>query len=173
MVGTDMIGNTHSLTLNKPWEAFAQDRSAITFLEENVFYDYMRKCRWFAGKARMIKFLKVQQLLDIPVEDSKSYLIILHVGYTYGDEEKYAMPVSFMPDDYELLGGVNHKAFITRINAGGKPGWLVDAIYDFRFQTQLFENIWHNTQTLQENGALIYHKGKDWPQPTKICVTCV
>ena len=160
MVSMDVIGNTHSLILNKPWEEFAHDTQAITFLEENVFYDYMRKCRWFAGKARMIKFLEVQQLLDIPIENGKTYLVILHLGYTYGDEEKYAMPVSFLPDDYELLGQVNHKAFITRINADGKSGWLVDAIYDFRFQTQLFEDIWHNTETKQEDGALLYHKGK-------------
>jgi len=154
------VGKITSIALNKPWKEFALDTEAIDFLAENVFYDYMRKCRWFAGKARMIKFLKVQQLLDIPVENGLSYLIVLHVGYTYGDEEKYAMPVSFLPDDYELLGQVNHKAFITRITADGKPGCLIDAIYDFRFQTQLFENIWNNAKTKQESGALIYNKGK-------------
>src|ERR1700749_4672282 len=99
MAGMDAIGTVHSVALNRPWDEFAHDKAAITFLEENIFYDYMRKCRWFAGKARMVKFLKVQQLLDIPVENSKSYLVILRVGYTYGDEEKYSMPVSFLPDD--------------------------------------------------------------------------
>jgi hypothetical protein len=155
-----VVGKTTSLALNRPWNEFAHDKEAITFLEENVFYDYMRKCRWFAGKARMIKFLKVQQLLNMPIDGGLSYLVVLHVGYTYGDEEKYAMPVSFLPDDYELLGQVNHKAFITRITADGKQGWLIDAIYDFRFQTQLFENIWGNAETKQEKGALVYHKGK-------------
>ena len=62
------VGKITSIALNKPWKEFALDTEAIDFLAENVFYDYMRKCRWFAGKARMIKFLKVQQLLDIPVE---------------------------------------------------------------------------------------------------------
>ena len=133
----DVIGNTNSLSLNKPWEEFAHDNHAITFLEENVFYDYMRKCRWFAGKARMIKFLKVQQLLEIPIENGKTYLIILHLGYTYGDEEKYAMPVSFLPDSYPLIEQVNHKAFIVRTTADGISGWLIDAIYDFRFQAQI------------------------------------
>jgi trehalose synthase-fused probable maltokinase len=155
-----IIGKTNSLSLNKPWMEFADDEKAIAFLEENVFYDYMRKCRWFAGKARMIKFLKVQQLLNIPIEDSVAYLVILHVGYTYGDEEKYAMPVSFLTDDYELLGQVNPKAFIAKITVEGKPGWLIDAIYDFRFQTRLFENIWDDAKTKQETGALSYHKGK-------------
>ena len=60
-----------------------------------------------------------------------AYLIILHLGYTFGDEEKYAMPVSFLADDFELIGQVNPKAFITKIVADGKPGWLIDAIYDF------------------------------------------
>jgi maltose alpha-D-glucosyltransferase/alpha-amylase len=156
----DVIRKADLVELNKPWTSFPGDREAITFLEEHVFYDYMRKCRWFAGKARMIKFLKVQQLLTIPVDGDLSYLIILHVGYTYGDEEKYALPVSFLADDYELLGQVNHKAFITRLYADGKSGWLVDAIYDFRFQHRLFENIWSGAHTGQDNGALVYTRGK-------------
>src|SRR5580704_3369958 len=160
MGAIDVIGNTNSLKLNKPWTEFAQDKKALVWLEENVFYEYMRKCRWFAGKARMIKFLKVQTLLNMPIDDSLAYLIILHLGYTYGDEEKYAMPVAFLPDDYELLGQVNPKAFIVKITVDGKSGWLIDAIYDFRFQIALFENIWDNAATKQENGSINYHKGK-------------
>jgi len=156
----DVIGKINAVTLNKPWKELPDDKEAIAFLEENVFYDYMRKCRWFAGKARMIKFLKVQQFLTMPNDEGLSYLVILHLGYTYGDEEKYAMPVSFLADDFELIGQVNHKAFITRLNADGKHGWLIDAIYDFRFQTRLFENIWSNAETIQDEGALVYHKGK-------------
>jgi maltose alpha-D-glucosyltransferase/alpha-amylase len=150
----------NSLKLNKPWTEFAQDKKALTFLTENVFYEYMRKCRWFAGKARMIKFLKVQQLLTMPIDGGIAYLIIVHVGYTYGDEEKYAMPVSFLPDDYDLMGQVNPKAFIVKVIANGKPGWLIDAIYDFRFQTELFKSIWESAGVKQENGHLSYHKGK-------------
>jgi trehalose synthase-fused probable maltokinase len=156
----DIMGKPNVVTLNKPWKEFPEDQEAIAFLEDNVFYDYMRKCRWFAGKARMIKFLKVQQMLHMPIDGSESFLIILHVGYTYGDEEKYAMPVSFLPDNYELIGQVNAKAFITRINANNTAGWLIDAIYDFRFQHRLFENIWSNGHTKQDTGALVYHKGK-------------
>ncbi|HZY37480.1 MAG TPA: putative maltokinase [Mucilaginibacter sp.] len=156
----DVLSNIYSVTLNRPWEEFALDKDAITFLEGKVFYEYMRNCRWFAGKARMISFLKVQQMLHIPIEDDIAYIIILHLGYTYGDEEKYAMPVAFVPDDYELIGQINHKAFICRIAAGGKPGWLIDAIYDFRFQQQLFENIWDKARNPQEKGALVYHRGK-------------
>src|SRR5581483_6607654 len=137
MGNIDVVASINSLTLNKPWKSFAQDKKALAWLEENVLYEYMRKCRWFAGKARMIKFLKVQQLLNLPIDGGIAYLIIVHVGYTYGDEEKYALPVSFLPDDYDLIGQINPKAFIVKIIADGKPGWLIDAIYDFRFQTEL------------------------------------
>src|SRR5258708_6891972 len=160
MGNSDVIVKSNSLTLKKPWTEFAQDKKALAWLEENVFYEYMRKCRWFAGKARMIKFLKVQQLLNMPTDGDLAYLIIVHVGYTYGDEEKYAMPVSFLPDDSELMGQINLKAFIAKITADGKPGWLIDAIYDFRFQTELYKNIWDNATVKQETGHLSYHKGK-------------
>src|SRR3569623_688642 len=127
-----VIEKPTSVTLKKSWTQLALDKKALSWLEENVFYEYMRKCRWFAGKARMIKFLKVQQLLDLPIDGGQAYLVIVHVGYTYGDEEKYALPVSFLPDDYDLIGQINPKAFIFKIIADGKPGWLIDAIYDFR-----------------------------------------
>jgi trehalose synthase-fused probable maltokinase len=156
----DVAGETNSLLLNKPWAEFASDAVAIAWLEKKVFYQYMSKCRWFAGKARVIKFLKVQQILNMPVEDGLAYLVILHIGYTYGDEERYAMPVSFLSDDYELIGQVKPKAFIAKITADRKPGWLIDAIYDIRFQATLFENIYNNAATKQENGSLAYHKGK-------------
>src|SRR5271165_1399989 len=100
MSSMDVVGKSNSVTLNKPWKDFAKDKEAIISLEANVFYEYMRKCRWFAGKARALRFLKVQQLLSMPIEDDLAYLVILHLGYTYGDEEKYAMPISFLPDDY-------------------------------------------------------------------------
>jgi trehalose synthase-fused probable maltokinase len=156
----DVTGKTNSLLLKKPWAEFAHDKKAIAWLEANVLYDYMRKCRWFAGKARTVKLLKVQTMLNMPIEEGLAYLVILHVGYTYGDEEKYAMPVSFLPDDYELRGQVNAKAFIVKITVEGKPGWLIDAIYDFRFQAALFENLWNDAVTKQENGSIIYHRGK-------------
>ena len=160
MDNLDVIGKTASISLDKPWTQFAGDNAALAKLEEGIFYEYMRKCRWFAGKARMLKFLKVQQLLKMPVDGGLAYLVILHLGYTYGDEERYAMPVSFLPDDYELLAQVKPKAFIVKITVDGKPGWLIDAIYDIRFQTTLFENIYNNTSIQQENGALTYHRGK-------------
>jgi len=160
MGNIDVLSNVNSLKLSKPWKDFALDKKALKWLEENIFYEYMRKCRWFAGKARMIKFLKVQQLLDMPIDGGQAYLVIVHVGYTYGDEEKYAMPVSFLPDDYDLIGQINPKAFICKIIADGKPGWLIDAIYDFRFQTELYKNIWENGVVKQETGQLTYHRGK-------------
>jgi len=156
----DVLANAGSITLNKPWKDFAKDKKAIALLEQNVLYAYMRKCRWFAGKARMIKFLKVQQLLTIPIDGDLAYLIIVHVGYTYGDEEKYALPVSFLPDDYDLIEQINPKAFIVKTIVGGKPGWLIDAIYDFRFQTELYKNIWENATIKQEGGHISYHRGK-------------
>jgi trehalose synthase-fused probable maltokinase len=147
------------LELHQPWAVFAHDEKSHAWLLEHVIDDYIHKCRWFAGKARKISFIKIQQLLTMPVDDTAAYLVILHIGYTYGDEEKYAMPVAFLPDNYPLIEQVNHKAFIVRTNADGVGGWLIDAIYDFRFQAQLFHNIWSNATDPQEVGQITYHRG--------------
>jgi maltose alpha-D-glucosyltransferase/alpha-amylase len=174
MGNTDVIEKANPITLKKPWTDFALDKKAIAWLEENVLYEYMRQCRWFAGKARMIKFLKVQQMLRMPMDGGTAYLVIIHVGYTYGDEEKYGMPVSFIADDYELLSQINPKAFIAKATVEGKPGWLIDAIYDFRFQTELFKSIWDNAVIKQEDGHLAYHKGKGLSVTDEdMCYLCV
>jgi maltokinase len=155
-----VIEKESRLKLNQPWAAFAHDEKAHHWLlDEHVIDDYIHKCRWFAGKARKISFIKIQQLLTMPMDEGAAYLVILHIGYTYGDEEKYAIPVSFLPDNYPLIGQVNHKAFIVRTVADGVSGWLIDAIYDFRFQAQLFNNIWNNAADKQETGQITYHRG--------------
>jgi trehalose synthase-fused probable maltokinase len=155
-----VIQQDNKLLLTRPWAEFADDETALNWLTENVLDDYIHKCRWFAGKARKISFVKIQSLQVIPIENSVVYLVVLHIGYTYGDEEKYAMPVSFVTDDYPLLEQVNPKVFIVRMVDGDKAGFLIDAIYDFRFQAQLFTNIWNQEITPQKIGAIHYHRGK-------------
>lgn len=155
-----VIDQPNKLLLNKPWANFAEDEVALNWLTENVIDDYIHKCRWFAGKARKISFVKIQSLQVIPIEDSVVYLIVLHIGYTYGDEEKYAMPVSFIPDDYPLIEQINPKAFIVKVIDGNTSGFIIDAIYDFRFQAQLFNNIWSSAIVPQQIGEIHFHKGK-------------
>jgi trehalose synthase-fused probable maltokinase len=151
---------TNTLLLAKPWANFAGDGAALKWLEENVLDGYMRNCRWFAGKARKIQFIKIQALLNVPIEASTAYLLILQVAYTYGDEERYAIPLSFLADNYPLLQQVNKKAFIIRANADNTGGWLIDAIYDFRFQTAVFKSVFGNGADKQANGSINYYKGK-------------
>ena len=157
---TIAIEKESTLLLNKPWASFAEDEQALLWLQDNVLHEYLHKCRWFAGKARKISFIKVQQLLSVPIEDDVAYLIILHIGYSYGDEEKYLLPVSFLPEDYPLLSRVNSKALIVKTITGDVSGWLIDAIYDFRFQVELYNNIWSSVTTPQATGHIAYHRGK-------------
>ena len=155
-----IIETQKKLLLHKPWANLVNDEVALNWLQDNVFAEYILTCRWFAGKARKISFVKIQSLQTIPIEDAIAYLVVLHVGYTYGDEEKYAMPVSFIPDNYPLIEQVNPKAFIVRTVDGNVSGWMIDAIYDFRFQAQLFSNIWDSATVPQSIGEIKFHKGK-------------
>jgi len=155
-----VIEQNKTLLLTKPWAQLAEDEAALASMQDHIIDDYIMKCRWFAGKARKISFIKIQSLQTIPFDDTLAYLIVIHVGYTYGDEEKYAMPVSFVPDSYPLIEQLNPKAFIVRTIDGDVSGWMIDAIYDFRFQAQLFTNIWNNAVVPQVIGEIKYHRGK-------------
>ena len=42
------------------WDGFEKDKYVHTVLEDNILPPYIAQCRWFAGKARNIKQLKVK-----------------------------------------------------------------------------------------------------------------
>jgi trehalose synthase-fused probable maltokinase len=160
MSAEKVIEQNKTLLLTKPWAQLSEDETALASMQEYIIDDYIMKCRWFAGKARKISFIKIQSLQTVHFDDTLAYIIVIHVGYTYGDEEKYAMPVSFIPDSYPLIEQINPKAFIVPAIDGEVSGWMIDAIYDFRFQAQLFTNIWNNATDPQVIGEIKYHKGK-------------
>ncbi len=52
-------------------------------------------CRWFGGKAKMIREIKIVDHIPIVEDSNVSYLLFLEVRYTEGTQDLYLLPVSF------------------------------------------------------------------------------
>ncbi len=130
-------------------------------LEQEVFPAYINTCRWFAGKAREVRQLTIENQLDFkPNSNLLAYILILKIEYTEGESENYFLPISFI-NSFELSENEIHpKGIIADASFNNIIGQLVDATYDTRFQQAVFQCISNNTYLNNGDQSLIFKKGK-------------
>ena len=139
------------------WDGFERDKYVHTILEDNLLPNYLKKCRWFAGKARKISHLKVKNALELHFETNTSFLMTFEVKYSEGDTETYLLPLSFVEEGTQELPEI---AIISQASLEEKHGFLVDAIYDKNFRSAIFSNIITQSQIEQKkHDSITFVKG--------------
>ena len=58
-----------------------------------VLPEFIRRRRWFGGKARTIHSVELSDIVPLYQESSGSYLILAKVRYTSGQDETYHIPL--------------------------------------------------------------------------------
>lgn len=108
-------------------------------LENEVLPSYIKSCRWFGGKARIIQ--KIEIVENIPIEkegSSLTQLVFLEVRYTEGLPEVYLLPISFAPgEEAERIIRENPNAAIARIRTENTQGIIYDGVYNQDFRKNL------------------------------------
>ncbi len=106
---------------------------------EPLLPDYLRGCRWFGGKARQIRSVRVGDPVPLRGGGATAYLYILAVSYRDGDAERYLLPLSFHQGE-PAAGSEQSPAFpvLARLTLGEEKGILFDAVYDPRFRKNCF-----------------------------------
>ena len=136
------------------WNGFEKDKYVHTVLEDNILPPYIAQCRWFAGKARQIKQLKVRNAVHL----DDFIFMIFESKYQEGDSELYLLPLSFIEEGTQKIP---EKGILSKASMDDKNGFLVDAIYDENFRSALFEGIYNQKQVKQQHdGELSFVKGK-------------
>ena len=136
------------------WNGFEKDKYVHTVLEDNILPPYIAQCRWFAGKARQIKQLKVRNAVHL----NDFIFMIFESKYQEGDSELYLLPLSFIEEGTQKIP---EKGILSKASMDDKNGFLVDAIYDENFRSALFEGIYNQKQVKQQHdGELSFVKGK-------------
>ncbi|MDQ2867583.1 MAG: maltose alpha-D-glucosyltransferase [Verrucomicrobiota bacterium] len=120
-------------------------------IERNVLPDYLRQCRWFGGKARTLRQVKVAEVIPMPGLASIAFWI-LRVDYIDAASESYSLPVQIVSaDDGSRLLQSSPSAVIARL---GKK-FLCDAVWDDAFRKKLFAFIAQDERARGREGELV------------------
>jgi maltose alpha-D-glucosyltransferase/alpha-amylase len=136
------------------WKGFEKDKYVHTVLEDNILPPYIKQCRWFAGKARKIKQLKVKHVVHF----EEFIFMVFEAKYEEGDSELYLLPLSFVEENTQDIPA---KGILSKASLDDKTGHLVDAIYDANFRSALYKGIFNQSQLAQYNQDLLtFTRGK-------------
>ncbi|MEX2594642.1 MAG: maltose alpha-D-glucosyltransferase [Anditalea sp.] len=133
-------GSLPSLKVNYWQELFSGNYPQR--MENNILPKYIKECRWFGSKTRIIKNVKIKEAIDIGEKEWASKWLILDVQYTEGLPELYQLPIIFMKvQQEEDLRSVDKKGIIGKLSIGEEEGLLMDASYDEDFRNTLFSHL--------------------------------
>jgi len=125
----------------KTWKELFETKS-LQKLENKILPNYIKECRWFGSKSRIIKTIKVKESITIKEKNVDARWLILDVQYTEGVGETYQLPVSYLEvhheDDHR---DIDKRGIIGRLTIGEDDAILIDATYDEYFRNALFENL--------------------------------
>ncbi len=111
--------------------------------------DFLKKCRWFAGKARQVDLASVVQ--ENPFGEAAIWIV--EVKYAEGDAERYQLPVATVREMPEFS-----TAQTLIQEADGQ--FLVDAIYVDSFRRALYTHIYNSESSGEKSTPMNFVRGK-------------
>jgi maltose alpha-D-glucosyltransferase/alpha-amylase len=121
-------------------------------LEEKILPEYIKKCRWFGGKARVIQKMEISQNIEVPLKDAKASLLIVEVHYNEGLPESYLLPLSFSEQETEEDIRDNFpQAVIASAAIQNTRGYIFDAAYSEDFRMSIF-NLMSRRRKIKNDG---------------------
>ncbi len=131
-----------TITVTGGWQAVFRGRAKTTL--EKILPHYLRTRRWFGGKARQIKWVKISEILLVPNGSADGLIVLLQVEYMEGDGETYALPLAFASGESteDVLREQSHSVVVRLdLKDTTEEGILYDALSDKTFCRELLESM--------------------------------
>jgi maltose alpha-D-glucosyltransferase/alpha-amylase len=146
------------LVVRGSWERVLAHNRGTSPLER-VLPGYLRKRRWFGGKARKILSTRITETVPFTFDDRTAQLALVAVEYREGDPEVYQIPFAFaVGEEADFLIEYRRDAVIARLRAqvgdGDVLGVLCDAIVDERFCAALLDVIARRRRASGPHGGI-------------------
>ncbi len=140
------------------WDALFRGRN-LDRLESVLLPAFFRAARWFGGKARNI--IRIRVLDRVPVGGLDGTLcIITEVNYPSGENERYQVPLTFVPAEKVPVGDEQFRShMIARIEFAGIDGYLCDAVCDHAFRSSLLSLILDKGSWKGASGRIVGEPG--------------
>jgi len=123
---------------------------------EKILPAYLRSRRWFAGKARRMKWARVLEAIPLANGASHLHLLLVQADYTEGDPDLYSLPVAFAsgPEAERMLAEAPG-AVIARVADASRQHVLFDALQDKGSCLFLLDTIGHRRRFRGAGGEIL------------------
>ncbi|MFM8912915.1 MAG: maltose alpha-D-glucosyltransferase, partial [Flammeovirgaceae bacterium] len=140
------------------WERLFGNYNEVRVLERKVLQPFMKKCRWFGGKAKVISKVGFHKVIPVKVEGETYYLTIIQVDYVQRLPELYFLPMCFVPADniFDKADFIP-QSVICRAEIQDKVGFVMDSSYSKPFRDFLFASMDKRLRLKDEGGTLEFN----------------
>ena len=155
-------------------------------LEKEVLPEYLKSCRWFGGKGKIMQEISIVEHLPLLNNSNVSYLLFLKVSYVEDTPDLYLLPISFEltkkaeePSEEMIVEGLRvrldyewltiksklimeefPKSVIAHLRAGNDEGILYDGAYDSKLRESLLTVMARRKKIRGKRGELVGQQGK-------------
>lgn len=158
---TDPLIDLPVLTTPVSWEQVFRNPEDIRLFESAILPSFLKKCRWFGGKAKTISRLLVNKAIPVKVGEEHHYLLIMEVCYPGRLPDHYFLPVGFMQEPEEL----SLQSAICRAEIQRMSGVIMDSSYDARFREFLFASVQQNRRLSDGAGGFLKFRRNEADEP--------
>ncbi len=122
---------------------------------EELVPSYLKKCRWFGGKARPIRAVAIEETIPLDATPAPPMLTLMRVEYTDGDPEWYAMPLAVAAGETAAAVQARSPQSLLARLTGELDGVLYDALGEPAVSTALLEAIAGNHKIAGALGEVV------------------
>ncbi len=119
----------------------------IRELENKILPAYLPQCRWFGGKDKQVREMKVVH--QVPMEPASVNVLVLEVIFTEGMPERYLLPLAIMAGDKARQLSANSPHSVIAWFSDDR--FLADAFYLSEFRSGLLRLI---TGSVKQKGTV-------------------
>ncbi len=153
---SEASGELPLLKTDVSWEKLFDNYDEVRVLERKILPPFMKKCRWFGGKAKVVSKVSINKTIALKVEGDAHFLVVVEVHYVQRLPEFYFLPLTFLPSD-SILERVEYtvQSVVCRAEIQGKAGFIMDSSYDKVFRDFLFTSMAKETRVRDDEGGTL------------------
>ncbi|HPH47730.1 MAG TPA: maltose alpha-D-glucosyltransferase, partial [Chryseolinea sp.] len=96
---SEASGELPLLKTDISWERLFDNYNEVRVLERKILLPFMKKCRWFGGKAKVVSKVGLHLTIPLKIDRETHFLAIIEVNYVQRLPEFYFLPLTFVPSD--------------------------------------------------------------------------
>ncbi|MBD3347448.1 MAG: maltose alpha-D-glucosyltransferase [Chitinivibrionales bacterium] len=151
------LKKTPILKVARDWTGIFRGKN-FTTLETQILPAYLHGCRWFGGKAKIIRRISILDNIRI----GHACLLIISIKYKEGPDEWYCLPLAFAENEKALTLKTNYPAaVVANLQVDRTGGILFDALFDAEIQNNLLKTITEKQRFKGSYGALTGFQSKN------------